>query len=99
MQALIDFDGWRKWKDFSQAPAQSTASGAKQPSPTAIKNAAHAAVVGGGGANGAAKGGERKTSLGLLTTGAPGKKVRRLGSDAGSGSEGSASGSAVAAGA
>lgn len=19
MQALIDFDGWRKWKDFSQA--------------------------------------------------------------------------------
>ena len=21
MQALIDFDGWRKWKDFSQATA------------------------------------------------------------------------------
>ena len=21
MQALIDFDGWRKWKDFSQAKA------------------------------------------------------------------------------
>ena len=21
MQALIDFDGWRKWKDFSQTPA------------------------------------------------------------------------------
>ncbi|KAL9010622.1 MAG: hypothetical protein Q9173_004458 [Seirophora scorigena] len=98
MQALIDFDGWRKWKDFSQAPAQSTASGAKQSSPSAIKNAAHAAAVGGGGANGAAKGGERKMSLGLLTMGAPGKKMRRLGSDTGSGSEGSGSGSAVAAG-
>ncbi|MCJ1418115.1 ssk1 response regulator receiver [Xylographa parallela] len=23
MQALIDFDGWRKWKDFSQTPAAS----------------------------------------------------------------------------
>ena len=22
MQALIDFDGWRKWKDFSQNPAK-----------------------------------------------------------------------------
>ena len=21
MQALIDFDGWRKWKDFSQTPS------------------------------------------------------------------------------
>lgn len=21
MQALIDFDGWRKWKDFTSAPA------------------------------------------------------------------------------
>lgn len=25
MQALIDFDGWRKWKDFAQeAPADSS---------------------------------------------------------------------------
>jgi osomolarity two-component system, response regulator SSK1 len=22
MQALIDFDGWRQWKDFSQAEAK-----------------------------------------------------------------------------
>lgn len=22
MQALIDFDGWRKWKDFSEAQAK-----------------------------------------------------------------------------
>ena len=25
MQALIDFDGWRKWKDFSQKAAESEA--------------------------------------------------------------------------
>ncbi|MCJ1320982.1 ssk1 response regulator receiver [Xylographa vitiligo] len=25
MQALIDFDGWRKWKDFSQTPAAAVA--------------------------------------------------------------------------
>jgi osomolarity two-component system response regulator SSK1 len=25
MQALIDFDGWRKWKDFSQTPGESEA--------------------------------------------------------------------------
>ncbi|KAL8650337.1 MAG: hypothetical protein Q9210_003878 [Variospora velana] len=106
MQALIDFDGWRKWKDFSQAPAQSAALGAKQSSPSGIKNAANGAAIG-GGANGAVKSGERKKSLGLLTTGAPGKKERRLGSDAkegvgstsGSGSEGSGNGIVVAAGA
>ena len=26
MQALIDFDGWRKWKDFSQQPDKSAES-------------------------------------------------------------------------
>lgn len=26
MQALIDFDGWRKWKDFSQLNQESEAS-------------------------------------------------------------------------
>ena len=25
MQALIDFDGWRKWKDFSQLNAETEA--------------------------------------------------------------------------
>jgi osomolarity two-component system, response regulator SSK1 len=25
MQALIDFDGWRKWKDFSQTMEQTEA--------------------------------------------------------------------------
>ncbi len=25
MQALIDFDGWRKWKDFSQEAAEKEA--------------------------------------------------------------------------
>ena len=40
MQALIDFDGWRKWKDFSSAkPADSSP---KTPS----KQAANGAVVG-----------------------------------------------------
>ena len=27
MQALIDFDGWRKWKDFSQTKAAEKAAG------------------------------------------------------------------------
>lgn len=37
MQALIDFDGWRKWKDFSQKAQEddlkkaSTSKGAKMP--------------------------------------------------------------------
>jgi osomolarity two-component system, response regulator SSK1 len=26
MQALIDFDGWRKWKDFSQEAQENEAS-------------------------------------------------------------------------
>ena len=26
MQALIDFDGWRKWKDFSQQAEETEAS-------------------------------------------------------------------------
>ncbi|KAI4172341.1 MAG: hypothetical protein LQ343_003600 [Gyalolechia ehrenbergii] len=100
MQALIDFDGWRKWKDFSQAPQPSAAG--KQPSPSA-KNASGTAI---GGANGAVNG-ERKKSLGMLQTGAGGKKEKRLsvgteggvGSTSGSGSEGSGNGSTITAGA
>ena len=104
MQALIDFDGWRKWKDFSQTPAPSTVTG-KQPSPSA-KNP-NGTIVG-GGANGAVKG-ERKKNLGLLQTGVAGnnKKEKRLsvgtdggvGSTSGSGSEGSGNGSTITAGA
>jgi len=30
MQALIDFDGWRKWKDFSQNNAEATAAQEKK---------------------------------------------------------------------
>ncbi|KAL8828328.1 MAG: hypothetical protein Q9170_006657 [Blastenia crenularia] len=102
MQALIDFDGWRKWKDFSQTP-QPSATG-KQPSPSS-KNA-NGAVI--GGANGAIKG-ERKKSLGLLQTGTAGKKDKRLSpgtegwkgsmSGSGSGSDGSGNASTVTAGA
>lgn len=29
MQALIDFDGWRKWKDFAQAGSDKAAAAAK----------------------------------------------------------------------
>ena len=29
MQALIDFDGWRKWKDFSQVTEESEAAAKK----------------------------------------------------------------------
>jgi len=29
MQALIDFDGWREWKDFQSAPADTTSAGNK----------------------------------------------------------------------
>jgi osomolarity two-component system, response regulator SSK1 len=29
MQALIDFDGWRKWKDFSRAKDESEAASKK----------------------------------------------------------------------
>ncbi|CAO1596887.1 Two-component response regulator SSK1p [Xanthoria calcicola] len=101
MQALIDFDGWRKWKDFSQAPQTNVASG-KQPSPsgktalspTSAKDSA-------GGANGTPiKGG--KKSL-MLNTGLGGKKDKRLSPagetvSSGSGSEGSGNGSTITAG-
>lgn len=30
MQALIDFDGWRKWKDYSQANGDGDAGGEKK---------------------------------------------------------------------
>lgn len=35
MQALIDFDGWRKWKDFSQEADDTEAS--KKPSTAKAK--------------------------------------------------------------
>lgn len=50
MQALIDFDGWRKWKDFSQQT---------QTSPTSVKVAGsnHAHKVSGAGLPGTPKAG------------------------------------------
>lgn len=42
MQALIDFDGWRKWKDFSQAkPAIGADANNKKPPATAAKEGAN----------------------------------------------------------
>ncbi|KAL8761514.1 MAG: hypothetical protein Q9184_002362 [Pyrenodesmia sp. 2 TL-2023] len=105
MQALIDFDGWRKWKDFSQTPA-SQATPIKQPSPKGNKsptNGAGMAIA----ANGAVTGEKKKQNLGLLATGAAGKKDKRLsgetevgtGNTSGSGSEGSGNSSVAAVGA
>ena len=37
MQALIDFDGWRKWKDFSNQTTASTKDKSKEKSPSVIK--------------------------------------------------------------
>ena len=37
MQALIDFDGWRKWKDFSQNSPDNESS-KKVPAPGKSKN-------------------------------------------------------------
>lgn len=50
MQALIDFDGWRKWKDFSllQASKSKDASAAKNAGAGA-KGANGKLAVGGGG--------------------------------------------------
>jgi osomolarity two-component system response regulator SSK1 len=60
MQALIDFDGWRKWKDFSQQNADE-------------KEMSKKSVLGGGviGSSSAGGGGKKKknrTSLGSRTT-------------------------------
>lgn len=105
MQALIDFDGWRKWKDFSQTPA-SLPTTVKQPSPKGNKSPTNAgpAIA----ANGAVKGEKKqRQNLGLLKTGVPAKMDKRLtgetelgvGSTSGSGSEGSGNGSVAAVGA
>ncbi|KAL8780722.1 MAG: hypothetical protein Q9213_006335 [Squamulea squamosa] len=103
MQALIDFDGWRKWKDFSQAPQPSATLG-KQPSPsgkTALSPSS--AKDAAGGANGTPIKGGGKKSL-ILNTGQGGKKDKKLNfsgevGSSGSGSEGSGNGSAIVAGA
>ncbi|KAL8723897.1 MAG: hypothetical protein Q9166_008227 [cf. Caloplaca sp. 2 TL-2023] len=100
MQALIDFDGWRKWKDFSQTPQPNAASG-KQPSPSgkAAISPSTAKDTAGGANETPVKG---KKSLAVNTGG--GKKEKRLSSSgemgsSGSGSEGSGNGSTVIAGA
>ena len=103
MQALIDFDGWRKWKDFSQAPQANLSSG-KQPSPSG-KNALSpsGAKNVASGVNGTpVKGGGKKNLV--LNTGQGAKKEKRLSSSgengsSGSGSEGSGHGSTITAGA
>lgn len=39
MQALIDFDGWRKWKDYSQQADQTEPKKAANPSKAKAKKA------------------------------------------------------------
>lgn len=70
MQALIDFDGWRKWKDFSQQ-TQASAPG-KATNNHAHKGSVAGAKGGAGGANSGAKSGlalRRDKRLSASTTG------------------------------
>lgn len=74
MQALIDFDGWRKWKDFSsaqtsaQAPpsSSSTANNNNKTTPSSSLLSAAKKEKESEGVNGVSKG---KKSLALLKTG------------------------------
>ena len=101
MQALIDFDGWRKWKDFSQTPQpNATSSSGKQPSPSG-KNAlspSSAKESAGGPNETPIKGGKKNL---MLNTGIAGKRLGSLGDkmSSGSGSDGSGNGSTITAGA
>ncbi|KAL8993720.1 MAG: hypothetical protein Q9169_006139 [Polycauliona sp. 2 TL-2023] len=107
MQALIDFDGWRKWKDFSQTPqsnAAASSGGGKQPSPSGKNTLSPSSAKDGSsaGANGTPIKGKKNL---MLNTGYGGKKEKRLSLSAGdkmssgSGSEGSGNGSTITAGA
>ncbi|KAL8640686.1 MAG: hypothetical protein Q9228_002428, partial [Teloschistes exilis] len=76
MQALIDFDGWRKWKDFSAATnANNNSNGNNNNNKTAPANKESEAAGAGAGAgagvgmNGAPKVAGGKKSLALLKTG------------------------------
>ncbi|KAL9602807.1 MAG: hypothetical protein Q9179_002433 [Wetmoreana sp. 5 TL-2023] len=96
MQALIDFDGWRKWKDFSQTQPNTSNNNNNKTSPSSLDKNAKAGAnkdSGGVGANGAVVKGERRKSLALLNTGG-GKKgssgTAGSTSGSGSGSEGPA---------
>lgn len=66
MQALIDFDGWRKWKDFSSLQAKDSAAkhagagaGAQGP------NGKLAAPLGTGGANKRERAEKRASAVGV----------------------------------
>ncbi|KAL8726257.1 MAG: hypothetical protein Q9181_006118 [Wetmoreana brouardii] len=90
MQALIDFDGWRKWKDFSQTQPNTSNNNNNKTSPSSMDKNAKAGAnkdSAGGGMDGAVTKGVRKKSLALLNTGG-GKKggFGTTGSTSGSGS-------------
>lgn len=46
MQALIDYDGWRKWKDFSQTNADNEKSSTKESKAKDKKKKGHRASLG-----------------------------------------------------
>lgn len=60
MQALIDFDGWRKWKDFSQQ-TQPSAPG------KGISNHSHKGSVAGASKGGGVGGANTGVKLGLAS--------------------------------
>lgn len=83
MQALIDFDGWRKWKDFSQQTQPSAASGGKAAGSSghvhkgsfagaANSKAAVGTVPGGKMMGGGAGRRDKRLSAGTVGTGAVG---------------------------
>lgn len=90
MQALIDFDGWRKWKDFTktQSNATGTDASARKASGTGHKSSPTGP---GGGSMTNSSGGTGGGKLALSS--APGRRDKRQSSStlttiSGSGSEG-----------
>ena len=90
MQALIDFDGWRKWKDFSQtksADADKKGSGANNKAPN--NNKSPKAALNGKAQSTPKR--DRMTSLGVSgkeNTGSDGTGTDTLSNgDSGSGNE------------
>ena len=76
MQALIDFDGWRKWKDFSSLQAKDSA--AKTAGAAAKSANAKVAASGPGGANKRERG-ERRGGGVAVGEGGEGKVVAAVG--------------------
>ncbi|KAI9762402.1 MAG: ssk1 response regulator receiver [Chaenotheca gracillima] len=103
MQALIDFDGWRKWKDFSQRRDENST--ASPMNGGAGKAGANASGKKGGANSGSAaqkeKGGSRNSSMGVGSASTPSSSSTGGTTGTGSGVEGMENGDkgAIVAGA